>query len=565
MKTMKYALAPLSLSICLSIGVNASADQVQDALEAQLKAVAAAPTSTTKVPLQTTVDALTQLQDKVPKAAGCDEHQRTTFGGGAYVLTADTNGQMCRIYDLSFPTVQTFLGGKRVSQIPLSTYTVQDFWDWTTGNVDAVLARHQNDPATSTPQNSWASQISFHQEGGSVLQSLNAGVTQDLPASFHASDLEVGNFALSPEDRARVLKIGTQMRDLVPNSQKSAQMEFWRTLADNPKSFLAKIRFDKNDAKKVYDVFLEGSFLPLKGPVALVDFENPYKPAVEGMIRNAVSSILINLSYSIPDPTVQKLVLLAITDSFDFLNQMYDYQNSQFEAALRSASVEHAATGMTSEISERSLNLLFGAQGNFLQQMILGAAQGKQIAWTDVERIGRTTRYDVEKVRSVRRATTNSRLVLKNSCQMTLVGDSFGICSKAGHMDAMYSLVSDFTVLNQDLGAPMIYRYSQPYQVSLIRGGSLLLSAAARIAPVPIPAFLMRTLSDQLKTFAMAGVVDEARLRQSLVAQKRSGKMLEPNSVSMLKALYVQNINPLLPKSEEAENAVIRANAGLLK
>jgi hypothetical protein len=125
-------------------------------------------------------------------------------------------------------------------------------------------------------------------------------------------------------------------------------------------------------------------------------------------------------------------------------------------------------------------------------------------------------------------------------------------------------MISTHSFLFWDMGAPVIHRYNRPSEVMLLRSASYLLSVGATLLELPIISYFSSYLADGLRGYAIAGVKDEAFLRNALSLQKRSSSLNDQNEL-VLKWLFWQNINPFLPKTEGMEDSVISANASLLK
>ncbi|MBX2988733.1 MAG: hypothetical protein KF802_12635 [Bdellovibrionaceae bacterium] len=509
--------------------------------------------------------------DPEARAKPCAETSWVTFGGRyALSVEADTETatrKFCRIYDLSFPTLRT-LFGKPVSKLPVERLSARDYLNWAEGKYDRVYNKLEEAKKNFEPSRavraSWIAGIPFSDSpAGLKAQSLRSA--GQLPLTFRASDLQVGDFRLSDRDRAQVRQLFAEAKTanggLSP--QMTAMENMWDELSVRPKSFLEKIRFDWNDAEKVYEIFLEAQFLPINGPVALVDYNAQYKPAVEAMLRSVVNSVLRSLAQAIPHPVARNLVTIAVDDGFQFVEMTYNYQMNQLEGVLRAGLNQEARIDADLLKVQQGMNILFGSRSNLLVEYIMALAQGKKFSWEEIDKIGRTARYRAEKARDISMNNMNSRLVLRDHCSMELVHGYFGICTKKGVKDSLRSLISTRVSFYWNWGPPVIHRYELPAEATLLRSTSWLLSAAVRVFEMPLPAFLTNELSKQLKTFATSGMTDEAFLKSSLLVQQAS-RPLAPEDQNMMKWLYIQNINPFLPHTAGAEQKIIEANARLL-
>jgi hypothetical protein len=206
---------------------------------------------------------------------------------------------------------------------------------------------------------------------------------------------------------------------------------------------------------------------------------------------------------------------------------------------------------------------LYGQKSDLFSAYILAVAQQKEFDWQNFDKLGRTARYSAEKQRDIMMGKMNSKLVLEKKCDVELFQNYFAVCSKNGQKNALYSIISDQTLAVKNFGAPLIYRFQRPYEVSLIRGGTWALSVALRIVGLPLSRTITYQLNSILKNFMKAGVMDEALLKNNLTAQKDAG-VLAGDQNGMLNWLFIQNLNPFLPKSINSENNLIVINKQLL-
>jgi hypothetical protein len=341
----------------------------------------------------------------------------------------------------------------------------------------------------------------------------------------------------------------------------------WAKLVKNPGGVMERIKFIWDDLQKVYKVVMDGDFLPLVGPVSLVDFETPYKPALQGMVRGMVESAVMKLiNMVVIEPTSNKILNVVMTDVFGFVEDMYVYQMNLMEGALRiqmagapEAAENAPADSAANAVYERGIDLLFATRTGFFNDYLMAVIKGKKFDWNSIEQKGHKARYAAEKQRDIGMNNRNSDLAIKSGCNTQPLYDYFVICNKDGKMQGVYSLLSDYSILFWSLGATKVYNPGFEYEVVLKRATTRILASGLRMVGLPILSSLTDMLADELQKYSMTGVNDEAFLRTSLLNEKRRG-VLDAPSASMLKMLYMQNINPLLPKSEESENKVIQKN-----
>ncbi|MCB0369517.1 MAG: hypothetical protein KDD45_08720 [Bdellovibrionales bacterium] len=505
------------------------------------------------------------------KTVGCVDTRKMTFAN-KYVMSFDEQGAPCRIYDLSFPNIQALFTRKKVTQVPVRKITSKDYLNLLDGNLNAINRTNYEYQKIFNPlvaaRGSWVSKLKFKYQP-TVVPGSKGGVNEvGLPQSFSLADLNIGdNFHFNKEtiQQAQILLADLKKVELQSgiNSGNGIASEYFTQVMNKPETILQGIRFNWNDLDKVYDVVLEADFLPIKGPVVLVDYQRQYKFAVEKMFRGFLSSALESLTRVIANPIMSSVVNVVVTDAFEQLELMYDYQMLQLEDSLKTISKDEKSEIAKAVLPEKALNILYGQRSDLFSSYILSVVQKKEFDWQSFDKLGRTARYNNEKQRQIMMGKMNSKLVLEKKCQVDFFEDYFAICSKDSQQNAIYSLISDQALLNKDFGAPMIYRYARPYETSVVRGLTWVLSAALRVVGLPLSRTITYQVDSILKGYMRAGLLDEALLRNKLYTEGQKGNLTE-NKQSILKWLYIQNLNPFLPKSSVSENNLITINKQLL-
>ena len=513
---------------------------------------------------------------KLGQAAGNNSLLATTKGcvdatsteiDTRYVMTFDAANQPCRIYDLSFPTVASLFGIQTVSKIPVQKFTSDDYLNWMHGNYDQVYKGIQNfqsafksgqTPAAS--QANWMKDVELNQSAAARLLWSEGTSPTGLPNQFKASDLKIGsNFAFSNSERQ-------QLRDILAQSSLTPGFatgnDAWAKMVENPIGILEHIRFVWNDAEKAFDVIMDGDFFPIVGPVALVDFGQPYKPAVQAMVRGLVQKAIMRLVNGVGSITNQRILTVALNDGFEFIEDIYSYQQNMMEMSLHNMQIQAGDGTDLANNSSRGIDLLFATRTGFFTDYITATAQGQKFDWSKLELKGHQARYKAEKAREISMDKRNSELALKGGCTTTPMADYFAVCTKNGKAAGVYSLLSETSVLFWSLGAPMVFNPNMPSEVLLKRATSRILETGLRIVRLPILNFLTDMLADNLKAYAMAGADDEAFLHSNLLMVKHTHGGLDSDSASMLKWMYLQNINPFMPKTELSENSTVQTNRG---
>ncbi len=505
-----------------------------------------------KISLQKVIAGLKSFRTQADaQTEKCVDSSQVTLAG-RYAISFDEKKQPCRIYDLSFPTLKTVFGGTSALKIPAQKLKAKDYLNWLEGRYEDVYQDVQKMNQASTQeimQQSWINQVQFRNN----LQSMKN--SDGVIATFHASDLELGqNFKFTAEQRDSLRALLADAKSTGAfTTDEEAQ---WSALVDRPEKMLENIRFDWNELDKVYEIFLEADFMPIGGPVALVDYRVQYKFAVEKLIRTVMVTALRGLVRLVPQKMTSNILEIAVTDVFEFVEMMYSYQMNRLEATLKSIEQSGAAeVGFEVMHVQKGLNILFGQRSDLFTTYIMSMVQGQKFDWAAIDKIGRSARYAAEKRREVLMDQNFSRLALKNKCSMKIQSTYFATCAKNNEIVTMYSLISDFPLLMWNLGAPPIHFYQAPMAIPLMRGTAWMLSMGARVYDFP----MNRSLSNILKDFSRWGLMDEAFLRNQIDTNRTAG-VLSAEDSALSRWLYIQNINPFLPKSYEAENSVIQKN-----
>lgn len=464
---------------------------------------------------------------------------------GRYVLSYDQQGQPCRIYDLTFPNLKALLSGIKPYTLPVKKYTARDMLDWLDGNYDAIETRRQdfikNFDEQEVARNSWIARLKFK----------NATLNKDqIPQSFRLSDLDTGDrLILNPKTVQAIADLS--MDDEVSNA------------LSKPENILRAVRFEWDDLEKVYNVFIDAEFLPFGGPVALVDFSQQYKYSVEKIFRSVLGSVLNNLTQFIPEQTVANVSRVLITEIFEQIEYAYTYQIVQMEDTFQAIYGSPEKYGLAKSNANRALNLIYGQRSDLVTSYIMSVIQGKEFDWTAFETMGRTTRYNTEKQRDIMMNRMTSQLVLDKSCEISFLYNYFAQCARQGRSDMLFSLISERTFFVKSFGAPMTYNYNMPIDVTLRRGAAWTLSVALRVAPLPIGQSIINQLDSILKNYISTGLFDDAIVKSQL-SLKAQTDSLDENEEKMLGWMFVQNLNPFLPKTIGSEKWLIEANRGLL-
>ncbi len=510
------------------------------------------------------------LKKSDSKQKNCVDDKKVTFAD-KYVLTYDAQGSPCRVYDLSFPNLRALLKTTSFFQVPVRTLTSKDFLNALDNDWESIQRRNAGFGflfnARTAAKNSFVSTLKFKNKPQAVWGSQTTSTDVGLPKSFTLADLELNaNLQLPAQTKADMADLLTQLdADSSLTAEKSNQIRaYFQQVMSKPETMLATVKFNFNDLTKVYDVILDADFLPLMGPVELINFQRQYKGTVEKMFRGLLGGILKQAARFIPNKTVSAVVEVVVEDLFEQIDIMYDYQSNRLEETLKNiSSYPTLSAADAGPLGTRALNILYGQKSDLMTTYLMSVVQGTQFDWQAFEKLGQTNRYNIEKQRQIMMDTTNNRLVLEKKCTTEIVNEYFAICTRNGVKDGLYSLISEQSLPFKNMGAPLIHRYKRPYEVPVIRGMTWLLSVGLRVVGLPLNRTITYQLNSYLKNFLRAGILDEAFLQNDLFSNQMKG-VANAESQKLLSWLYVQNLNPLMPKSYQFENSIIKANKTLL-
>lgn len=489
----------------------------------------------------------------------CKDSRKVLFAE-KFVLTYDEKNQPCRIYDLSFPNLMALtVTQKQLLQIPMRKMTSRDYLDALDQNWAAIQQRNRQYALRFNPkmvaQSSFVGQLKFRKSPSYVWGSQVNG--RGLPSSFTLADLQLQKpFALSES-------LQSEFTNLMQRLDGQSTTSLYQQLAEKPERLLQAVKFEWNDLDKVYNVILDGRFLPFSGPVEVLSFQEQYRAPVEQLTRQILGEVLQQLARFIPDPTISSVVEVVVDDIFQQLDMSYRYQSLRLEQALTTLKSSALKPDDFQVLNGRAVNILYGQRADFLSTYILAAVQGQAFDWQAIEKLGNTSRYNSLKQRRILMTKMHSRLVLEKKCETQIMSEYFATCLRNGKKESVHSLISEQSLPFKSFGAPLIYQHQRPSTVALMRGGLWVLSAGLRIVGLPLSRQITYQLNSYLKGYMQSGVLDEALLQANLL-QMNSRDELTQESKLMMNWLFIQNLNPFLPKSLQGEKRVIEANKKLI-
>lgn len=481
-----------------------------------------------------------------------------------YAVSLDGQGQLCRVYDLTFPHLKLLFKGKNkksVASVPTQKFKSSDFSNWVNGDYDKVyqsVASFQKENVNRKHKQvaSWVKKLRFKKGSAPFANFAN---NSEMPQSFYASDINLGRkLKMSTLRKNQIKRI---IASLAKSNPGSANYDQWSQLIDNPQNLLKKVRFDWNNVKKVYEIALEGQFLPINGPIALVNFDRPHKVFVEGILRRVVQIAVGQVLKRVAKGPTGLVVGYAINEAFVSIDMAYNYQMNRLEASFKDT-LARGSLVMSAQDAKRGLNHVYLGQVDLVSEAILRMVQGQKFPWDQLEAMGRKQHFQTEKLRDVMMDSSNNFLVKKKDCATEGMFSYFALC-KLPETDKLFSLITQFNVYGYNFGPIQTYSYEKPRTVLTRRALSYLLSTGLTIAKTPVPKWITSNLAKFLRQFAFAGIPEEAYLLSELSLKKSRVDLLPPEK-PLLDMLYIQNLNVFTPKSIKHEDKIISANKKLL-
>lgn len=543
--SIRKFLGGVAVSFIL-LSVNATAGTIEQNLERRINSLPSQTTLLNNYRVSALIKAIVNVASN-DDSFKCEEVSFVK-NSAKFKTSYDADGKPCRIYDLSFPTLLgTGKTVKHLASIPLKKYEPVVYDKWLDGDFEYVTNKTQDYINSFTPntyRNSWVARLPFK-------KSMNKNKSGYVK-SFYLSDIQLRRFAFTADQKR-------QLNELFASQKGNASLDKMQEFVENPEAFLGKIKLNWNDLKKVYEVFLEFDFLPLRGPVALVDYNAQYKFMVERMIRSTVQKALLFITKPIPNKNVSRLITLAINESFGFLDMAYMYHLNQLENTLRLNLEAVVPTEVSKSDIDKGMNILFASQESILTQYIMGLATGQPVDLDRLDVMGKAARYTAEKTRRNTMRTLFSNLTIKKKCEMKVVSRYFGECINESNDRFLYSLLASHKVLIWDLGATKLHNYQSPGRIALMRKSAYLLSSALNIFRITlVPAFITDQLVSILKDYSLNGVLEEGVMLNELTERRRIGESSDEDEYH-IKWLFKQNFNPFLAKSLEMENRLIES------
>jgi hypothetical protein len=477
--------------------------------------------------------------------SNCDE-KRQTPNSARFVTTYDGTGRPCKLYDLSFPTLQTLFAKKAVSTIPVEQFSSEDYWNWYRGNFDKVIARYETAKTKNiSPEDLdqfWGEGVDFER----LPQSARGG-------EFSLADIvPSGNFQWDQQTNQLFNQLRPFNRD-----------PFLKSLMNDPYELMENTKLKWDPLKKAYEVFISFDFLPLKGPISLVDYNNQYALGMQSLIRYVLETSIVNLAQFIPAKTPRRIVQVVFSDVFTALDHLYNYQITRLKETLKANKANKVPTKNSPQLLEQSLNLLYASGTDVFSQILVNFIQTRELDLGNIEELGEQAQFTEQKVFRSNKGRIHNSLVKDKGCDTEIIMDHYAVCRKDGGRQGVYSLLSESSLGFYNMGATQLYDYSFPAKRALFRSLSYMLSAGIRIWS-PLGYMISFSIADVFKTYAFAGVQDEAIFLQRIENGNVDPRFENPFESKVINWVQSQNMNPLIPRSSSATESIIQKNQYLL-
>lgn len=465
--------------------------------------------------------------------------------GRSYAIESTTNGAICKMYDMGFPHLMlAFRKGQtqeNFSHIRIRSASEQEVLSYKDDEDSITVALDQLRPLSKSDiDNSWISEIDFNTHR---IQRNSNG----LPQRFKLSEIKgfrVLNFSSHEKSTLKAL--------LIRAGADSHQVE---NFTETPKQALGQIEFILDPIKNIYKVALDFDFLPISGPISQIDHSIQYRSWVQSQIRSVVLSAVLRIAQPLSGTVAGRLLVVALTDTFEVIDLTYQSHLAQLEMTLQLALQGKVSTDLSPTELQNSLYLVHAQSTDVITQIILAKAQGKQVDFNNLYSFGKDRSLSDFRARKTLSDRHYSELSLGKQCQLKEVGRYLASCDQTGRV---YSLLDRVSFLFWDLGPTTSLRMDQPRRVQIQRSGAYLLATAVQMAPRFLPNFVISQVVSALKNYALSGAVTESMMVAEHTQQEQSlGEMGD--------VIMKSQVNPLMPRSTTSLDLVIQKNWQILK
>lgn len=492
---------------------------------------------------QRDVKIVSALAKEAEKSVGCEEKSFKSISEN-YLAAYDEQGQICGIYDLSFPTLRSLITKEPVTELRVLKPKLKDYKIFL--NDDATLSDAERflEEEIST-EDSWYSRLNF--KSNRNLRMNEDGVYE----AFSFSDLET--FSKTMEFNSLEKKALEELLYSVDSVDQRAANAF----IENPRSVLENMNFQYDSVKKAYEVFLDLDFLPVNGPVKFSDHKLQYRAWMQIQIRSIILSAFNRFLKPVSATLTGRIASVVISEGFNFVEMTYEFQRLKLEKTLRLALDNKFETEVSDEDLEKSLYLLFVQDSSVLINIVMGLVQTGQADLDNLYSIGKSSALRTVQVRNSMSDRFFSKMHYEKNCTVVAVGYHFAKCESGS---SLYSLISETSLFFWSFGNPKVLNLNSPWEVFAKRTATYLLAGAVDINFLNFPRWISSQVSQTLKAYSLSGVLDEALVVSDLMVNDQRTDDEEKS----LRHLMGKNIIPFIPKSMDGLESVRLKNKKIL-
>lgn len=467
-----------------------------------------------------------------------------------FMATRNVNGELCRIYDLSFPTLSSLFASKPSSTLRIKKPTLEDYRNFLNNKVGEVEGRRflEEELTKNDLDGSWYSKLKFKPNRN--LRMNADGVIQSF--SFRDVEMFDKKIAFNQEQRKYLTKM------LKGYGATDSSVE---NFINNPKRFLEGMEFEYSTLKRAYEVFLDFDFLPISGPVTSVDHDLQYRGWLQKQIRSLVLSAINKLLEPVTVSMTGRIANVVINDAFEMIEMTYDFQRAQLEQVIRMALEGTIQTPLTRKELQDSLYLLYVQDSGTVVAIIQQLIQTGTASIDNLYPYGKAASIQSYNLKISTSDSNFSKLYYELGCDLKDIGYFFARCDGG---DEVFSTLSESSFLFWNLGMTKIINLASPWEVVTKRTVSYLLSGAVRVFLMNFPDWITSNVISALKGYALAGVMDEAYVVSDIYEKSARGMRVTNFERETYLNIIDKNIIPFLPKSEESMNTIIEKHRRIL-
>ena len=485
------------------------------------------------------VEKIQKIKEKSTDEDACNEVEFKELTKN-YIFSYNEEAKVCSVYDLSFANVRALLRSVAVTELRVTRPKLNDYKIFLNNEANEDIARSFVEEESLSLDQSWYSKLRFTSKN--ALEKNKEGLVKE----FRFSDIEIFE---------KDIKFSNKDKDVLTALLDSSKRS--RAFIDDPKSILGGIQFKYDSLKKSYKVFFDLDFLPLNGPVKLVDHEVQYRVWMSAKVRGIVRSVLNRALRPVLFTQTGRIASYVLNEAFNVIEMTYAYQSTKFEKALHMALKGDLETDISREELEKSLYLLYIKDNGTFINIILSGVQNQIVDIDSLYTYGKSTALNAYAQRQSISDANYSRMYFKEQCDLETYAYYFAKCENQG---SLYSLISDQQVFFWSFGHPKIYNFDRPWEVSLMRSATYLLAGAVEINFLNFPNWISSQVSQALKSYSQSGLLDEAYL----VSELQAKESLDSKQKLVLDEVMSKSVLPFVPRSITSLKRLRDSNRDLL-